>query len=724
MQNTTLLRACAFLWCAVSAFLSSYAVASERGLSVDDSGAPPGTPAPHIAPPGGVSVPRPLVTNRTPVTGVAPLPDVVPQREVQPGEETPQVEEQTLGVGGLRPPRGGLAKDGGTGGSDSGGSGGSSGGGSGGGQGGGGDDEGAGGIDTLIVERRTVPGADAPGIAQEGIPGAPSVPGPISSNNRTIGGGGVSETEDDLWVGRKRPQGQIGMPDSPALGKALGDQSLRPSDQIGAGNTPGASRLTRSGDGGALKETEDDLYVGNKSKRDARAMYVPLSAPAAKQPPRRNCGTQWTNWGSDPTVGNPCPAGCEPAGEPLVRSHQAGKDELIKYALRYQCFYSEATQASKAARLVTAEQETTAGTVAPERGPWGATMRLKGARFGSAEYAHVSGYPDDDATHEPLLRLNAKLGDSLSPDEVEITLPEDPAKSGASSKFGGGVLRIYLSLSNTRQATLAGRYQVGSGLVAATRAGSDTGGVSLLGGGRQGETATTQTGVDAVPRQFGNAAAGEREVSMRNLVSGPSLVAVQAEDAVTAYVIWRPLPGASNYQVHATAKGFNHTATGPQVRQPTLDGANRPGLPSSMNFLLSGLAPGIEHHVWVTVQYPDGRSGASELRTVTTSGPQNPTGFRAFPVVRPQIPGSVLLEWQGRLGAIHYFVEGSNLPRTQTPDTRFFVPDIRTVGRHEWTVVAVYPGGIFNYRDVPRASVICALRLSDQRVVCSSDRNR
>jgi len=154
------------------------------------------------------------------------------------------------------------------------------------------------------------------------------------------------------------------------------------------------------------------------------------------------------------------------------------------------------------------------------------------------------------------------------------------------------------------------------------------------------------------------------------------------------------------------------------VKQPVLDGANLPGLPNAITYVLSGLAPGVEHNVWVTVNYPDGRSGTSDLRTATTIGAENPKNFKAFASATGG-PGAVRLEWQAVHGVTHYFVEGSNLPRTQTTNTGFVVPDIRTAGTHEWTVISVYPGGLYNDLNPSRVSVTCALSASSQLVKCS-----
>lgn len=404
-------------------------------------------------------------------------------------------------------------------------------------------------------------------------------------------------------------------------------------------------------------------------------------APAAPAMKQINCGTFWTGWYQpiDPKT-NPCPAGCEPGAKLNERRHL--QDGTTWIDAQYQC-YGVSTARSKGLETKPIRTKplssNAVGTLAPESGKWNSFVTVKGPNFAKAERVAVIWYPNDDGAQAQAGSITATLRKRVGTDEIEIEMPRDAG--GAS----GGVVRVYLFMPNQLQPVLAGRFTVDNGLALMGRTGSDA------------------------------------PLTMRNTVPGPTLLAVTVQDATTVLAIWRPLPGAKSYRAHAAAKGINHSVAGPEVRQPTLNGANQPGLPDSMNYLLTGIAPGVEHNVWATVNFPDGRSGTSDLRTVTTSGAENPTGFMAFPITFPR--GSVRLEWLVRPGATHYFVEGSNLPRTQTTNTTFVVPDIRTVGTHAWTVIAVYPGGVYDDRNAPRASVTCALSASSQQVVCSRNRN-
>jgi len=62
-----------------------------------------------------------------------------------------------------------------------------------------------------------------------------------------------------------------------------------------------------------------------------------LKARAAGAPPRRNCGTMWTGWQSDPSSpANPCPANCE-RGELRAVNRSLSNGKLV-YDMNYQCY--------------------------------------------------------------------------------------------------------------------------------------------------------------------------------------------------------------------------------------------------------------------------------------------------------------------------------------------------------------------------------------------------
>lgn len=606
------------------------AFAGETGMSHDDT-VNPGAPAPHIAPPGGSTSPRPLSTNTTPRTGATPLPSGLPPREVQPGEETPQTEDE-LYVG--RKAGGGQVSSGD-------------------------EDE----FEDLQVERRTVQGAEKPGVPSQGPSAGP-------------GGQGIG-----LPPRRKEGPMARGAP------------------------TPGAPAP------GA-------------------------DVTASKRGP--NCGTFWTTRVEDPEVDvNPCPKNCTRGERQLVNTYKQGNKTL--YDARYQCYQMATVPQSKggaalapdnspparARAVIEKPAAVPAGTVAPASGPWGIFARLKGPRFASADSVRALWYPNDDVTKPPAMSQSATIYQRHGTDEIEIQLPRDPAKSGWVGDFSNGPLHILLFMPDEKTVIYAGRYTVDTGIARkdlrkkagadlATRPASSLPTLSTTErptGGPQGvkvaggETVSTQPEIGGAPRELNRPATADREISTRNIVPGPMLLAVTGEDATTARVSWRPLAGASSYKAHAAAKGLNHSVAGREVRQPTLNSANQPGLPDAITYNLSGLAPGVEHNVWVTVNYPDGRSGPSDTKTVTTKAGENPKNFRAF-ASATGTPGSVRLEWQVVPGVTHYFVEGSNLPRTQTTNAGFVVPDIRTAGTHEWTVISVYPGGLYNDLNPSRASLV------------------
>lgn len=289
----------------------SCALAGETGMSETGTvnpGPPPpmnSGPPPRIAPPGGGVTPAPLPTNTTPAVGSAPLPVGAPAREVQPGVETPQVDNPSgQGLGGR--PRAGTRSSGDE------------------------DD-----IDDLEIERHTVRGVD--------MPGPPSKP--PSAMQRS--GGDGTQTEDDLYVGRK------------ATDTPLGD--LKPTS-IPA--LPSSAGVQRSGGDGT--QTEDDLYVGRKAtdgpldaSKPSPAAALSASSPQLPQRtesmatparpalpravvvvPRQSCGTYWTGWLKDPNAdANPCPKGCQRGKQLQLNQHKNG--DTTEYEANYECYLPE-----------------------------------------------------------------------------------------------------------------------------------------------------------------------------------------------------------------------------------------------------------------------------------------------------------------------------------------------------------------------------------------------
>jgi len=716
-------------------FVMMFDAWSTMATEYTDTQPPPGAPAPHIAPPGAGNVPKPITTNTTPVTGVSPATSGTPQREVQPGTETPQVEELKPVVGNIRPPRGGVVedKDGGTGGgADGGADGGGSGGGSGAGSGGGSPDGGSGGgsndntnpycssehgcayelEDGLEIESQRVRGVDTPlstGQGPQNMPGDPqsgqAAPpqNPLKNQMKGSAAGTLPTKSSSL------PE----MP-TPAGNNKQSGVNLFPDKQTDSGQPDGLSKTP---------PTSAPAAVGQLSKPAREFVTQPALKPVAKGPgaivvPRENCGTYWTAWVDDPNTNvNPCPSSCE-RGERQVLNHRKSGD-TEQYQARYQCYLPEivVNQKPSIARQIKAGG-------------------VKGANCGT----HWTGWQSDLDTDINPCPTNCERGElqvvnrnrsdqgmqydmryqcyvaepqsvkaaAASSAQALFTAPQIQSAKSALAKS----LNTEETTSPEKQSSGKNTVQTMTGMPIGRRVAND-------------QTATSTSVADTAPAASAlkRPAVAEREISTRNVVPGPTLLAVTGQDATTVRVSWRPLVGASDYQAHAAAQGLNYSVAGQVVRQPVLDGANQPGLPSAITYDLSGIAPGVEHNVWVTVNYPDGRAGASEVRTVTTSSPENPVGFMAFPIVLPGIPGAVRLEWQPRRGATGYMVEGSNMPRTQTTNTTFIVPDIRTVGTHAWTVIAVYPGGVYDDRNAPSASVTCVLSESDQRVVCTRDRN-
>lgn len=116
-----------------------------------------------------------------------------------------------------------------------------------------------------------------------------------------------------------------------------------------------------------------------------------LKARAAGTPPRRDCGTMWTGWQSDPkSAANPCPANCERGELRLVnRSLTDGK---LVYDMNYRCYFKEAdtaqasppspqnAPAAATPRIIESEPIRLTGTRVPPRFVKTRRIRLAGTR--------------------------------------------------------------------------------------------------------------------------------------------------------------------------------------------------------------------------------------------------------------------------------------------------------------------------------------------------------
>ena len=239
----------------------SCALAGETGMS--ETGAINPAPPPPDATRGGGTPPPPLKTNTTPAVGIAPQTGGVPSHQLQPGVETPQVENTSSQRLGGRPHAGTRNS---------------------------GDEDD---IDDLEIERHTVRGVDMPG---------PPSKGP-SGTQRT--GGDGTQTEDDLYVGRKATDGPL--------------DAARPSP---AATLPASSPQ--------LPQRSSSLAT--PPRPSSRGLVVVI--------PRQSCGTQWTGWVKDPNADvNPCPKGCQRGKQLQLNQHKNG--DTTEYEANYECYLPE-----------------------------------------------------------------------------------------------------------------------------------------------------------------------------------------------------------------------------------------------------------------------------------------------------------------------------------------------------------------------------------------------
>ena len=326
-------------------------------------------------------MPPPLKSNTTPAVGIAPLTGGVPSRELQPGVETPQVENTSGQRLGGRPHTGTRSsgdeddiddleierhtvKDADTPGPPSKGPSGTqrtSG-------------DGTQTEDDLYVGRKAT---DTP--LNDLNPSSVRAPPNSSGVQRSSGDG--TQTEDDLYVGRKATDGPLeaGRPSPAAALPASSPQLPQRSSSLATPARPAlpgsAVVVARQSCGtywtGWLKDPNADanpcpkgcqrgkqLQLNQHKNGDATEYeanyecYLPelaVSQPASSVPAsgaaaRKNCGTMWTGWQSDPNSAvNPCPANCE-RGELRRVNRSLSKGKPV-YDMNYRCYVKEAEAA-------------------------------------------------------------------------------------------------------------------------------------------------------------------------------------------------------------------------------------------------------------------------------------------------------------------------------------------------------------------------------------------
>lgn len=683
-MKTTLLF---LLMAALISLAATSGQAGETGMSFDGTN-DPNAPAPHIAPPGGGNTPKPLTTNTTPVTGVAPLSGDTPQHEVQPGEETPQVEEAKPVAGGFRPPRNTVTKDGGHGGSDPGGSGGGGSGGSGGGSGGSGGSGNSGDsggspdtwdnksefdlLDELSVERSTVRGVDTPLSTNQGPESGPGDPqsgqaapprNPLK-NQMKGSAAGTLPTKSSSLPDMPTPTGNNSQP----------EVDLFPDKNAGSAGSEGLSTtLPTSAPPASGKLTKP-------ASKPVPALTPVVKGPGALVIPRENCGTFHTGWVDDAEADvNPCPAVCERGERISLQEYKSGDKK--QYEGIYRCYFPKliVNQKPAIARQIesggvkgtncgtfwTDSQEDANADVNPcpahcERG------ELLDVRRGQSSDGSKASYQMNYRCYQA---GTMNLASVSNPKPLAEDLSIKPASSMAASaeKMSSG------SSGSTSISPVSGAPK------GAQVAGTPT-------------TASSQQALGDDMPQFNRTMEG-RELTTNNL-EGPGTVITSIGNMTptSLTVRWKTVTGASAYRVLAKAVGLNHSVTMPDVTA-----GNNP--PAELSSPVIGLAPGVEHTLLVSVIYPDGRIGLSNEQTLTTPVSENPRNFKALSAG----PGSVSLVWDPVTNASHYIVEGSHLPRTETTETGIFINNIPP-GQYTWSVMAVFPPGVYNVDNPSRAS--------------------
>jgi hypothetical protein len=421
-----------------------------------------------------------------------------------------------------------------------------------------------------------------------------------------------------------------------------------------------------------------------------------VGALLADGTPRTNCGTVWTApLGSPDTSVNPCPANCDRGELQVVRRSGVGS-EALRYELRYQCYIAEsggtATSQSGLAAAASPRAATArtgiipaAGVrgaavvdsapsgataineirsnVIPGSGPWHTFVQVLGAEPGTATAARVVWYPNDDDTQPMAGMLSATLR-GVTPDVgAEIEIPENAGGSA------GGVIRIMLTVPGSTTPKMMGRFTVltaGNGVSQSPGATSD---LAVAGPGLAG-----QSTIDTSSMQR----------------PGPKLSGVVPGGIGSVTVSWDAVPDATRYEVNVFESGRQQGVQRPVAIQPGV---------ASYSVTVDGLAPGLEHMVWVTAYYAQtGRLartggealGASEQIAIQLDPAENPAAMTA------EVVGTdtVRLSWTGVAGAESYRLVGPHLTQTDTAATTIELRQV-PMGEYQWEVRAIFKNGIF-----------------------------
>jgi hypothetical protein len=200
------------------------------------------------------------------------------------------------------------------------------------------------------------------------------------------GGGDGTQTEDELYVGRKAGGGSV----------SSGDEDDIDDLEINRHTVQGASRPgERQGSSPTVKKPATlENAQGDAATTNPRGKKA--ATPVA--PARGNCGTFWTAKVEDPEVDvNPCPKDCERGERQLVKPYKQGNKML--YEARFQCYRMAAVPQAKAGARLAPDNSPSGraraaiekpgavpvGSVIPASGPWGVFARLKGPGFGGAK---------------------------------------------------------------------------------------------------------------------------------------------------------------------------------------------------------------------------------------------------------------------------------------------------------------------------------------------------
>jgi len=577
--------------------LSWAAHAGETGMSYDGSGVP-GQP-PHIAAPGGSAPVKPLSTNVTPTirSGELTAPGV-PLKEIQPGDETPQADTGSGSTGIVRPRATGLTT---------------------------GDDDD---IDDQEVQRLTVQGLEHPGTPARG-----------GAQGLQSSGGDGTQTEDELYVGKKAGE-------TPLDSK---------------GRTPKA----------AVPGMKNNLPSSGKN-----LMARPGTAPVEKGPgavvvPRANCGTYHTGWVDDPEADvNPCPEVCERGERLWVNSQKSG--DKTQYDGTYSCYLPELVinQKPEIARQIKAGgvNGTNCGTFWTDR----------------------QDNPNVDANPCP---ANCERGELLD-------VRRDRSYEGSHAIYQknyrcyqAGTMNLP-AVNNPKPLTnnVPLKTTTPSAGLKGTAPGAGTGSVQTVSGTPQGAqiagtptTASTQQGLTEAQRQLKTLPGSTREISTAMLEGvGPGISEFHDITPTSIQVTFESLEGAAGYTLHASAKGLNQTVEGGEIPCPGCT-------PGGKWAMVSGLAPGVPYDLWLTADYPGGKKGIGEIKSATTTAGINPENAQ----VTALGPNAVRIEWQPVEGAVEYRIEGDNLPQMRTAETAVAVSNLGA-GTHQWTLLSVYPLGTMN----------------------------